>query len=101
MEYRLAGEVVRLDFAAIEDDDDKYIARQIYLTEIEKSLNILTEIQKEKPILYAITMTNISERSETEVKTCVDFDIYSAAKDTLPLFCTLLRLINWLQLVLL
>ena len=37
LEYRLPVEVVRPDIAAIEDDDDRYIARQVYLKKIEKN----------------------------------------------------------------
>ena len=58
LKYRLPEEVVRPNFAAIEDDDDKHIARQIYLKQVEKNINILAEIEK-KSRLYAITMTNI------------------------------------------
>ena len=46
LEYRLPDEVERPDFAAIEDEDDRYIARQIYLKKIEKNLNILAEIER-------------------------------------------------------
>ena len=66
LEYRLPKEVDRPDFAASVDEDDRYIARQMHLQKIEKNLNMLAEIEKEKPKLSAITMTNISERSETE-----------------------------------
>ena len=65
LEYRLAEDVVQPNFATIEDDADRYIASQIYLTKIEKNLNVLAEIEKEKPQLYTITEANISERSET------------------------------------
>ena len=59
LEYRLPEEVIRPDFAAIENDDDKYIARQIYLKKIEKNLNTLAETEKKKPKLYAINIKNI------------------------------------------
>ena len=36
LEYRLPEEVARLDFVAIEDDDDRYIARQVHLKKIEE-----------------------------------------------------------------
>ena len=36
LEYRLPEEVARPNFAAIEDDDDRYIVRQGYLKKIEK-----------------------------------------------------------------
>ena len=46
LEYRLPEEVERPNFAAIADEDVRYIARQIYLKKIEKNLNILAEIDK-------------------------------------------------------
>ena len=76
LEYLLLEEVVRPDFYTIVDEEDRYIARKIYLTKFETNLNILTEIEKMKPKLGALTETNISERSETEFKKCVDFDTY-------------------------
>ena len=85
LEYRLPEEVVRPDFAAIEDEDDRFIARSMYLKKMEKNLSILAEIEKEKPKLYALIEMNISERSEVEIKKCTNFDTYSAAKDPLPL----------------
>ena len=91
--YRLPEEVVRPDFAAIEDEDDRYIARQVYLKKIEKNLQILADIEKEKPILFALTEMNISERSEVEVRKCMDFNTYSAAKDPLPFIISLLQLV--------
>ena len=60
---------MRPDLAAIEDDDDRYIARQVYLKKIEKFLNILADIEKEKPRLYALTEMNISERREMRLRT--------------------------------
>ena len=85
LEYRLTKEVARPDFAAIEDDnDDRYIARQVYLKKIEKNLNILADIEKEKPRLYALTEMNISERREMKIRKCTNFDTFCAAKDPIP-----------------
>ena len=68
LEYRLPEEVERPDFADIKDEDDKIIARSMYLKKLEKNLNMSAEIDKEKPKLYALIEMNISERSEVEVK---------------------------------
>ena len=43
----------------------------------------MAEIEKGKLKLYALTATNISKRSEMEIKKCTDFDTCSAAKDPL------------------
>ena len=98
LEYRLPEEVVMPHFAAIKDDDDKYIVRQIYLKKIEKTLNVLVEIEK----LYAITMTNISGRSETKLRKSV-WNSRPTARLRIPylLLWSLFRFINWLQLVIL
>ena len=37
--YRRPDEVVRPDFAAIEDEDDRYVARQMYMKKLEKICN--------------------------------------------------------------
>ena len=50
------------------NEDDRRIARKIYLKEIKKKLNILATIENEKPNWYAITETKISKRSERESK---------------------------------
>ena len=50
------------------DDDDRYIARQIYLKKFEDNLNILAEVGREKPKMYDLTEMNVSETSETEFK---------------------------------
>ena len=39
LEYHLPNEVVLPEFAAFGDEDDRYIARQIYLKKLEKNLN--------------------------------------------------------------
>ena len=70
---------------------DRYIARQVYLKKIEKNLQILADIEKEKPILFALTEMNISERSEVEVRKCMDFNTYSAAKDPLPFIIDIIQ----------
>ena len=44
LECRLPEEVVRPDFAAIEDENNRNITRQVYLKKIEKILNILSDI---------------------------------------------------------
>ena len=61
LEYRLLKEIVRPDFAVIEDEDDRFIARQMYQKKMERNLCILAEIEKEKPKLYALIEINISE----------------------------------------
>ena len=38
--YRLPEVVVRPDFAAILDEDDRFIAMQMYLKQMEKNLSI-------------------------------------------------------------
>ena len=69
------------DFAAIEDNGDQYISRQAYLKKIEKNLNILADIEKEKARLNALTEVNISERSGMKVRKSTDFDTHRAAKE--------------------
>ena len=54
---RLPEKVVRPDFADIEDKNDRFIARSIYLKKMEENLNILALIEM-----------NISERSGVEFK---------------------------------
>ena len=49
LEYRLPEEVERSDSAVIEDEDDKIIARSIYLKKLEKNLNFISAMDKEKP----------------------------------------------------
>ena len=54
-------------------------------------MNTLAGIGKEKPRLFAFIEMNISERSETEMRTCTDFDTYSAAKDPLPFILDIIQ----------
>ena len=68
LEHRSPVEVVRPNIAAMENDDDRYNTRELYLKKFKNNLNILAQIEKEKPKLCALTETNISERSETEFK---------------------------------
>ena len=49
--YREPEEVVRPDFAAITDEDDRYVARQMYMKALEQNLIIQREAEKEKPKL--------------------------------------------------
>ena len=63
LEYRLPEEVDKPDFSSFFDEDDKIIARTIYLKRLEKNLNLISEMEKEKPKLYALVEMNISERS--------------------------------------
>ena len=58
-EYRIPEEVVRPDFAAIDDEDDRYIASSMYLNKMENNLNILAETDKEKPKFYGLIEMNI------------------------------------------
>ena len=55
-------------FAAIQDEGDRLIARQMYLKELGKKLAILVEIEEEKPKLNALCEMNTSERSEMEIR---------------------------------
>ena len=50
LEYRLPEEVERPDFAAIKDEDDKFIARSIYLKKLEENLNMLAEMERERSL---------------------------------------------------
>ena len=75
LEYRLPEVVARPNFAAILDEDDRFVARQMYLKQMEKNLNMLAEIEREKPELYALIEMNISEWSEVEIKKCTNFEI--------------------------
>ena len=59
--------------------------------EVEKSLNILADIEKEKPRLHALTEKNISERSEMEIRKCTNFDTYSAVKDPLAFLLDIIQ----------
>ena len=68
LEYRLPEEVVRPDFAAILDEDNRFIARIMYLKMMENNLSIFAEIEKKKPKFYAFIEMNVSERSEAEIK---------------------------------
>ena len=52
---------------------------------MKKSLTMFVEIEKERSKLYALVETNISGRSEVEIKKCADHHIYREAKDILPL----------------
>ena len=52
--YREPEPVARPNFAAIEDEDDKYVARQMYMKALEQNLQIQRECEKEKPKLYGI-----------------------------------------------
>ena len=70
LEYRLPEEVVRPNFAAIQDEYDRIIARSMHLKKMEKNRSILAEIEKEKPNLYALVEMNISERREVKSKVC-------------------------------
>ena len=62
--YRLPGVVVRPNFAVILNEADRFIARKIYLKQMEKNLSILAGIEKVKPKLHGLIEMNISERSE-------------------------------------
>ena len=43
LEYRFPEEVVRPNFAAIVDEDARFIAREMYLKKIQKTLDMLAE----------------------------------------------------------
>ena len=72
--YKLSEVVVRPNFVAILDEDDRFIARQMYLKQMKKNISMLAEIEKQKPKLYTLIEMNISERSEEKIKKCTIFD---------------------------
>ena len=65
--------MVRPELAAILDEDDRFIARSIYLKKMEKNLSIFAEIEKEKPKLYALIEMNISERSKESLTSSAEY----------------------------
>ena len=80
LEYRLPEAVARSDFAAMQDDGDRYITKA----------NVPKNIEK-RPQLYALWEMNILGRSEVDIKECTDFDAYNAAKYPLPLILNIIR----------
>ena len=91
LEYRLPEEVARPDFAAIKEEDDRFIARSMHLKKGGKYLRILADLEKDEPKLYALIEMSISERSEERIKKCTEYDTYSGAKDPLPLLLYIIQ----------